>query len=170
MVKTLDKFSLFGSAGNGKIERRLQDQFGLLERIALTKVPQELKEPNVPWQVALTETPKHVQVGLQQGEETLRAILVDVTTGIFLLRMIHVRMHVARHRPIAARGVRIGPPGANISKFTVSSNECVINTFEQGKTRGERAQRRGDVPPEADPLWRWLAYPLVLESSTVWET
>src|SRR5262249_31918455 len=37
------------------------------------------------------------------------AILVDVTTGIFLLCLIHVRMHVARHRPIAARGVRREP-------------------------------------------------------------
>ena len=29
-----------------------------------------------------------------------------------------------------------GPPGANTGKFTVSSNECVINTLERGKTRG----------------------------------
>jgi hypothetical protein len=32
----------------------LQDQFGLLERIPLTKVPQELKEPDIPWQVEFT--------------------------------------------------------------------------------------------------------------------
>ena len=43
MIKTLDKFSLFGSAGNGWISGRLYDQFGLLERIPLAKVPQELK-------------------------------------------------------------------------------------------------------------------------------
>src|SRR4029450_12482828 len=34
---------------------------------------------------------------------------MHLTTGIFLLRMIDVRMHVARHRPIAAGGVRIEP-------------------------------------------------------------
>ena len=38
------------------------------------------------------------------------------------------------------------------------------------KNEGGRAQRRGDVPPDADPLWGCLAYPLVLESCTVWET
>src|SRR5215472_13820734 len=34
---------------------------------------------------------------------------MHVTTGIFLLRMIDVLMHVARHRSIAARRVRIEP-------------------------------------------------------------
>src|SRR6266571_5099474 len=34
---------------------------------------------------------------------------MHLTTGIFLLRMIDVLMHVARHRPIAAGGVRIKP-------------------------------------------------------------
>src|SRR5947209_19435403 len=32
---------------------------------------------------------------------------MHVTTGIFLLRMVHVLMHVARHRPIAAGRVCI---------------------------------------------------------------
>src|SRR2546427_7702142 len=34
---------------------------------------------------------------------------MHVTTGIFLLRMIHILMHVARHRPIATGRVRIEP-------------------------------------------------------------
>src|ERR1700757_1955152 len=34
---------------------------------------------------------------------------MHVTTGIFLLRMINVLMHVARHRPIATGRVRIEP-------------------------------------------------------------
>src|SRR5262249_9022480 len=34
---------------------------------------------------------------------------MHVTTGIFLLRMIHVLMHVTRHRPIATGGVRVEP-------------------------------------------------------------
>jgi hypothetical protein len=42
----------------------MQDQFGLLERGLLTKVPQELKEPNVPWQIQLADAAKHSEVGL----------------------------------------------------------------------------------------------------------
>ena len=60
MVKTLDKFSLFGPACYGGISGRLQDQFGLLAGILMPKVAQELKEPNIPWQVAFTDTPKHL--------------------------------------------------------------------------------------------------------------
>jgi hypothetical protein len=32
VIKTLDKFPLFGPAGNDWIQGRMQDQFGLLER------------------------------------------------------------------------------------------------------------------------------------------
>jgi hypothetical protein len=35
-----------------------------------------------------------------------------------------------------SRNDLLGPPGANTGKFTVSSNECVINTLERGKTSG----------------------------------
>src|SRR5438067_11967944 len=34
---------------------------------------------------------------------------MHVTTCIFLLRVIDKRMHIARHRPIAAGGVRVEP-------------------------------------------------------------
>jgi hypothetical protein len=44
----------------------------------LTKVPQELKEPNVTRQVELAHTTKDPQVRLEQGKQALRAILVDV--------------------------------------------------------------------------------------------
>ena len=60
----------------------MQDQRGLLERILGPKVPQELKEPDIPWQVALAHTPKHPEVGLEQGEQALRTILVHVTTCV----------------------------------------------------------------------------------------
>jgi hypothetical protein len=43
----------------------------------LTKVAEELKEPDIPWQIALADTTKHSQVGLEQGEQTLRSILMD---------------------------------------------------------------------------------------------
>jgi hypothetical protein len=48
VVKTPDKFFLSGSPGNGGVERRLQDQLGLLTCIGLTEVPQELKEADIP--------------------------------------------------------------------------------------------------------------------------
>jgi len=37
----------------------MQDQRGLLERILVAKVPQELKEPKVSRQVHLTDATKH---------------------------------------------------------------------------------------------------------------
>src|ERR671933_826363 len=50
-------------------------------------------EPDVPWQIELADTTKHPEVGLEQGEQTLRSI----------------RVHVALHRPIAAGRVGIEP-------------------------------------------------------------
>ena len=64
MIKILDKFSLFGPAGNRRVQSRLQDQFGLLERIQLPKVPEELKESDVPRQVQLAEATEHTKIGL----------------------------------------------------------------------------------------------------------
>ena len=55
-------------------------------------VPQELKEAYVSWEVGFTKAPKYPQVGLEQGEQTLRPILVYVTTCVFLLCMIDKRM------------------------------------------------------------------------------
>jgi hypothetical protein len=43
MVQALDKLSPSRSARDCWVERRLQDQLGLLERILVPKVPQELK-------------------------------------------------------------------------------------------------------------------------------
>jgi hypothetical protein len=43
VVEIRDQFSLFGPTGYGGISRRPQDQFGLLTRVVLTKVAQELK-------------------------------------------------------------------------------------------------------------------------------
>ena len=47
MVQALDKLSPSRSARDCWVERRLQDQLGLLERILVPKVPQELKEAHV---------------------------------------------------------------------------------------------------------------------------
>src|SRR6266571_5398925 len=65
--------------------------------------------PNIPWQVGFADTTKHPQIGLEQGKQALRPILMHVTTGIFLLRVIDIVMHIALQRPIAAGRVRIQP-------------------------------------------------------------
>jgi len=80
VIKTPDKFSLSGSARNNWISRCLQEQFSLCARILVTKVPQELQEPGVPWQVAFTEATKHPEVRLEQGKQALRPVFVDVPT------------------------------------------------------------------------------------------
>jgi hypothetical protein len=44
VVQTFDKIALSGSAGNGRVQRRIQNHLGLLERRQLMKVAQELEE------------------------------------------------------------------------------------------------------------------------------
>jgi hypothetical protein len=70
MVKTADKLPLSRSARNGWVYGCIQDQLGLLKGILLTKVAQELKEPEVPRQVRFAETTKHSQIGLEQGKHS----------------------------------------------------------------------------------------------------
>ena len=76
----------------------------------LPKVAEELKEPDIPWQIALADTTKHPQIGLEQGEQTLRSILLDLSPCICLLRVIDLGMPIALQRPIPAGRVRIQPP------------------------------------------------------------
>src|SRR6266446_7730314 len=78
--------------------------------MALTKVPQALQAPHIPRPVRFAEAPKPPQVRLEQGEQTLRPMLMPVTTGIRLLRVIHERMHVALQRLRAAGGIGREPP------------------------------------------------------------
>src|SRR6266850_2396313 len=74
----------------------------------MPKVPQELQEAHVSWEVVLAETPKHSHVRLEPGEQTLRP-LVHVTTRVFLLRMIDELVHIALPRPVATGRVGIEP-------------------------------------------------------------
>src|SRR5499433_399749 len=112
MVQVLHKFTPPGPGGHGRVERCPQDQLRLSEGILLTKVAQELKEAHVSWEVVLADTPKDPQVGFEQGKQALGAILVHVTTGVFLLRMIDELVQIALQRPIAAGGVGVEPtPG-----------------------------------------------------------
>jgi len=64
----------------------------MLKRGVLTKVAQELKEHDVPRQVAFAHAAKHAQIRLEQRKEAFRAILVHVPTCILLLRVIDKRM------------------------------------------------------------------------------
>src|SRR5215475_1209282 len=109
MVETPDKITLSGSAGNGWVQRRIQNHLGLLERRQLMKVAQELEESHIPWQIHFADASKHAQVGLQQGKEALRSVLMHITAGIFLLRVVDMLVEVARERPIAAGRVGIEP-------------------------------------------------------------
>src|SRR5215831_17740493 len=109
MVQAPNKFTPPGPGGHGRVERRPPDQLRLFEGVLLTKVPQELKESNITRQIELAEATEHAQVGLEQGEQALRPILVYITTRIFLLRVIDVLMHIALQRPIATRRVRVEP-------------------------------------------------------------
>ena len=56
----------------------------------LTKVAQELKEAHVSREVELADTPKHPQVGFEQGKQALGTILVHLPPCVFLLRVIDV--------------------------------------------------------------------------------
>src|SRR5215470_169187 len=82
----------------------------------LTKVAQELKEPNVPWEVELADTPEHPQVGFEQGKQALGTILVHVSSCIFFLRVIDALVEVALQGSIAAGGVGVEPTACLDSK------------------------------------------------------
>jgi hypothetical protein len=109
MVKALHTFSPPGSTGYGWVERGLQAQLRLLECVLVPNVPQELREPEVPWHVDRADAMKHPQVGLEPGEQVLGSIRVHVTTRLCLLRMLDERVHGALQRSIAASGVRLAP-------------------------------------------------------------
>ena len=64
-------------------------------------------EADVSRQVALADTAKHAQVGLEQREQTLGPIFMDVTSRVFLLGVIDKVMRIALHRPIATGGVGV---------------------------------------------------------------
>jgi hypothetical protein len=88
---------------------RLQDQFGLLACMPLTKIPQELKEPDVTQQVAFAHATKHAQILLEQRKQTFRPILMHVSTRILLPRVIDELVYISLECLVAARRVRVEP-------------------------------------------------------------
>src|SRR5262249_26169464 len=89
------KIPLSGSAGNGQVQRRIQNHLGLLERRQLMKVAHELEESHIPRQIRFAAASKHSQVGLEQLKYTLLSRLVAVATPAFLPRMINKITHIA---------------------------------------------------------------------------
>jgi hypothetical protein len=86
----------------------------------LTKVAQELKEPDVSRQVAFTHAAKHAQIRLEQRKETLRPILMHVTPGVLFLGVIDELVDIALQGPIAAGRVRVQSTAclhSNVGRF-----------------------------------------------------
>jgi hypothetical protein len=59
VIHAFDELSLPRFAGNTWVSCRMEDQLGLLKRIPLSNVPQELKETQIPWQVDFADAPNH---------------------------------------------------------------------------------------------------------------
>jgi hypothetical protein len=110
MVPVRDELPLSRPTRNGRVSGRGQDQLGLLTRRQRTKVPQEVAESQLAWQMRLAEAPQHPPAGLAERKQTLGPILVPVPAGILWLRMLDELMPVARHGPVAPGRVRIAPP------------------------------------------------------------
>ena len=85
MVQAPNKFTPPGSAGNDGVERRPQDQLCLFAGVLLTNVPEELKEADIPRQVAHAEATKNAQIRFEYGEQALCPILVHIPTRVFFL-------------------------------------------------------------------------------------
>src|SRR5215813_12286236 len=68
-----------------------------------------VREAHVAREGGFPEASKHAQVRLEQAEQTLRPILVHVTTGVFLPCVIDELVEIALQRLIAARRVRVEP-------------------------------------------------------------
>ena len=109
MIKTLDQCSLFGPAGHGWSSGRLPDQFGRLERLPVTNIAQELQKAHISWSVGFAEPPQHPQIGVEHGQQALRARLMDRAARRFCPRVLAARMVVAPPRPVAAGRVRREP-------------------------------------------------------------
>src|SRR5215475_12332004 len=75
MIQASDQLSLSGSACNRWVESRIQDHLGLLARILVSEVTEELKEADVAREVGFAETSEHPQIRLEEGEQALCAIL-----------------------------------------------------------------------------------------------
>jgi hypothetical protein len=109
MVQAHDKFTPLGSPGNPWLERRLQAPLGLLTRILLMEVAQEFAAAHIPHQGGLPDATDHPPVGCEQRHQALRAMLMPLSTGVFLLGMIDLLLEVSLHRPRAAGRVRLEP-------------------------------------------------------------
>src|SRR5215472_12196169 len=160
MITTCATFSLFGPAGAGWLSCGVSEQVGLLERRGLTKVAQALKAPDVPRQGVLADATPPSPLRLAQGAQARRALRVDVTTRVCLLRLLPARRPGALHRALAAgRGGGAPPPrvpgpvGGLLARLDRASSG-------RGEDDGPRARRPTACLP---PRWAGPLVPAVCE-------
>jgi hypothetical protein len=110
MVQARDHFPLSRPARNGRVSGRVPAQLGLLTRRQLTKVPQELEDPQRAWQLRFADAPQHTQGGFEQREQRRGSVLLPVPAYRLFLRMLDAVVHVALERPRAAGRVGVEPP------------------------------------------------------------
>src|SRR5262245_62105833 len=103
----VDLFSPLGSRGDGWASCGRQDHLGLCAHMPVPSVPQERKETPVSREVAFTDALNYPEVRREEGAETLGPMLMHLTTGICLLRVIDDLIQVALQRSIAAGGVGV---------------------------------------------------------------
>src|SRR5215831_1424964 len=178
MITTCATFSLFGPAGAGWLSCGVSEQVGLLERRGLTKVAQARKAPDIPRQDVVADATPHSPLRLAQGAQARRALRVDVTTRVCLLRLLPARRPGALHRALAAgRGGGAPPPrvpgpvGGLLARLDRASSgrgeddgpRATTPRHQRGPVVGIRAAPgRGAPPPACRPAglvpWcRWCA-------------
>src|SRR5215831_14694970 len=177
MITTCATFSLFGPAGAGWLSCGVSEQVGLLERRGLTKVAQDLKAPDVPRQGVLADATPPSPLRLAQGAQARRALRVDVTTRVCLLRLLPARRPGALHRALAAgRGGGAlsfcvpGPVGGLLARLDRASSgrgeddgpRATTPRHQRGPVVGIRAApgRPLRAPPPGAAPHRLLAAPL----------
>jgi hypothetical protein len=76
VIKTPHKIAFFGPARDGRVQRCIQHELGLLKCRQLVKVAQELKKSQIAWQVGFADATKHPQVRLEQGKQALGPVFM----------------------------------------------------------------------------------------------
>ena len=128
MVKAPHKIAFFGPARDGRVQRRVQDEFGLFKRRQLVKVAQELQEPQIPRQIRFADAAKDPQRRLQQREQTLGPVFMHLTTRIFLLRMVDEVVRITPQCPIAPGRVGVEAP-ARLDRSVSRLLHCLDSTI-----------------------------------------
>ena len=109
MIKLLDKFTFLGPVGHRWVACGLPDPCGLRKRLPLTNIPQAWQEAERPREGGVAEAAQHPQRGLPPRTPARRSVLMPVTTGLGLLRVMDERLPGALQRLRAAGGLGRAP-------------------------------------------------------------